>query len=122
MCKVVRQSINGALRQPNPEVTAYHVWVLQNTRDFIQAALRDFRVNMHKPEHIAMGGTRPHVHLHRPIGSASNELITKAYAEISCVIGASAVGDNNLRVGCSVTQMLEKSAYKCRLIKGRNNY
>jgi hypothetical protein len=40
MRKVVRQSINGASRQANPEVTANNIWVMQYPRNFIQTAPR----------------------------------------------------------------------------------
>jgi hypothetical protein len=76
---------------------------------------------MHEPEHVATRDERTHVHLNGAIGFAPNELIAKAHAEISSVIGAFAVGDNNLRFGRSVTQMLKKLAYEWRLIKDWDN-
>jgi hypothetical protein len=119
--KAVRQSINWVLWQANPEVTSDYIRVLQYARDFIQASLRDFGIDMYEPEHVAARSTRAHVHLHCPIGVAPNELIAKARAESRCAVRASAVGHNNLRFWCSVAQMLKKWAYECRLVKNRNN-
>jgi hypothetical protein len=112
MRKSVGQPINSVSRQANPEVTAGHIRVGQYTSNFIQASLRDFSIDMHEPEHVAMRGACTDIHLHGPIGFTPDELIAKAHTEISCVIGASAVGDNNLRFWRSVTQMLKKWAYK----------
>ena len=121
MREAIGQSINRVSRQANPKVTPRDLWITQDVLDFIQTAPRNFRINMHKPKDVAARSLAASIHLYCPITPASNELIAKACAEISCAIGASAVGDNNLRVGCSLPQMLEKLAYECRLIKGRNN-
>jgi hypothetical protein len=112
MREAVGQSINRLSRQANPKVASDHFRVLQYTSDFIQASLWDFGIDMQKPENVAMRSTRAQIHLHGPIGLTPNELIAKARAEISCVINASAVGDNNLRFWRSVTQMLKKWAYE----------
>jgi hypothetical protein len=74
--------------------------------------LRNFGIDMHEPKHAAMRGPRTDIHLDCAAGRTFNELIAKAHTEISCVIGASAVGDYNLRFWRSVTQMLKKWAYK----------
>jgi hypothetical protein len=112
MRKTVCQPINGASRQANSKVTSDRLRIFHNMLNLIQTTPRNFSVTMHKPQHIATRGTRTHVHLHRPIGFAPNELIAKTRAEISCVIAASAVGHNNLRFWRSVAQMLKKWAYQ----------
>jgi hypothetical protein len=80
MRKTVGQPINRASRQANPKITASCIRIIQYARDFIQASLRDFGINMHKPEHFATRSTCTHVHLHSPIGFAPDELIAKPYA------------------------------------------
>jgi hypothetical protein len=119
--KAVRQSINRVSRQANPEVASDDLRIIHDVLNLIQGSPRNFSINMHKPKYVAARSAAASIHLYCPIGSASNELIAKARAEISGAIGASAVGDNDLRFGCSVTQMLKKWAYECRLIKDWNN-
>ncbi|HEU5246018.1 MAG TPA: hypothetical protein VFU09_02905, partial [Candidatus Udaeobacter sp.] len=121
MREAVRQSINRILRQANSKVAADHIPVLQYTRDFIQASVRDFRIDMHEPEHVAKRSMCARIHLPGPIGVGPNELIAKARAEISCVIGAFAVDDNNFSFRRSVTEMLKKWPYQRRLVKDGNN-
>jgi hypothetical protein len=121
MPKSVGQPINRAWWQANSKITASDVRIIQYARDFIQTPMRNFGIDMHEPEHFATRSTSTHVHLHGPIGFASDELIAKAHTEISCVIGASAVGDNNLRFWRSDAQMLKKWAYEWRLIKDWHN-
>src|SRR5437016_7010906 len=96
MSKAVRKSINQASRQANSEVTANDLRVIQDARNLIQTSLRDFSVHVHEPKHVAAGGARAGIHLHGPIGLASNKLIAKARGEINRAIAASAVSDNNL--------------------------
>jgi len=112
MRKSVGQPINRASREANSKITASDVRIIQYTRDFIQTPMRNFGIDMHEPEHFATRSTCAHVHLHGPIGFTPDELIAKAHTEISCVIGAFAVGDNNLRFWRSVAQMLKKWAYE----------
>src|SRR5262249_1358239 len=121
MRKTVGQSINRVSRQANPEVASDHFRIFHNTLDFIQRTPRNFSINMYKPKDVAARSMAASIHLYCPIGSAPNELIAKARTEISRAIRASAVDDNNLRFGRSITQMPKKWAYECRLIKGWNN-
>jgi len=121
MRKAVRQSINGASRQTNSKKTSRDFRVIHDLLDLVQTSPRNFGIDMDKPKNVAMCGTCPSVHLHCPIGFTPDELIAKAHTEISCVIGASAVGDNNFRFCRSVPQMLKKWSYKYRLIKDRDN-
>ena len=108
MSKAVRKSINQASRQADSEVTANDLWVVHDAVNLIQTSLRDFSVHMHEPKHVAAGSACAGIHLHGPIGLASNELIAKARGEINRAIAASTVGDNNLSSGCSLAQMLKK--------------
>jgi len=117
----VRQSINGALRQANSKKTSRDLRVIHDLRDLVQTSPRNFGIDMHEPEHFATRSTCTHVHLHGSIGFAPDELIAKSHTEITCVIGASAVGHNNFRFWRSITQMLKKWAHECRLIKHRDN-
>jgi len=121
MRKAVRKSINGASRQTNSKKTSRYLWVIHDLLDLVQTSPRNFGIDMDKPKNVAMCGTCPSIHLHGPIGFTPDELIAKAHTEISCVIGASAVGDNNFRFCRSVPQMLKKWSYKYRLIKDRDN-
>jgi hypothetical protein len=63
---------------------------------------------MYEPKHVTVSSARAGIHLHGPIGLASNKLIAKARGEINRAIGASAVCDNNLGSGCSLAQVLKK--------------
>ena len=110
--KTVRQSINSSLRQANSKITASDIRIIQYARDFIQASVRHFGIDMHEPKDVTVRGTSARVHLDRSIALAYDNLIAKAGREISRVIGASAVGDNNFRFWRSVTQMLKKWAYE----------
>src|SRR5580704_4791327 len=121
MRKSVGQPINHASRQANSKITTSDIRIIQYARDFFQTPVRNFGIDMHEPEHFATRSSRTHVHLRGPVEFTPDELIAKARTEISCVIGASAVGDNNFRFWCPVTQMLKKWAYQQRLIKDRNN-
>jgi hypothetical protein len=112
MRKSVGQSINRASRQANSKITTSDIGIIQYARDFIQTSVRNFGIDMHEPEHFATRSTCTDIHLRRPIRFAPDELIAKARTEISCVIGASAVGDNNLRFWRSAPQMLKKWAYE----------
>jgi hypothetical protein len=112
MRKSVGQPINRASRQANSKITTSDIRIIQYARDFIQTPVRDFGIDMHEPEHFAARSTCTHVHLHGPIGFTPDNLIAKASSEISRAIGASAVGDNDLRFWRSVTQMLKKWAYE----------
>jgi hypothetical protein len=78
----------------------------------VVGVVRDFGIDMHEPKDVTVRGTSARVHLDRSIALAYDNLIAKAGREISRVIGASAVGDNNLRFWRSVTQMLKKWAYE----------
>ena len=63
---------------------------------------------MHEPKHVATGSAPAGIHLHGPIGFASNKLIAKARGKINRAIAASAVSDNNLSSSRSLAQMLKK--------------
>jgi len=108
MSKAVRKSINQASRQANSEVTANDLWVIHDALNLIQTSLRDFSIYVHEPKDVAASSARAGIHLHGPIGFASNKLIAKARGEINRVIAASAVSDNNLSSRRSLAQMLKK--------------
>jgi hypothetical protein len=119
--KAVRQSIDEASRQANPEVATDNIRVMQYARNFIQTSPRDFGIHMDKPKNFAVRSTRPRIHLYGPTRCALNKLIAKGRGESSCAIGASAVRDDNLGFGRSLAQMREKSPYQLRLVEHRNN-
>jgi len=121
MRKGVGQPINRPSRQANSKITASDISIIQYARDFTQTSVRNFGIDMHEPEHFATRSTCTQVHLHGSIGFAPDELIAKSHTEITCVIGASPIGDNNFRFWRSITQMLKKWTYQERLIKDRNN-
>jgi len=121
MREAVGQSIDWVSREPNSKVTATYLRIDQDTLDLIQTTPRNFSIDMDKPQDVAVCGVCASIHLYRPIALAHDNVITKAAREISRCIAASAVGDNNLRVGRPVTQMLKKWAYEWRLIKDGNN-
>ncbi len=108
MSKAVRKSINQAVRQADSEVTASNLRVIHDALNLIQTSLRDFSVHVHEPKHVASGSARASIHLHGPIGLASNKLIAKARGEINRTIAASTVSDDNLSSGRSLAQMLKK--------------
>jgi hypothetical protein len=120
--KAVRKSINQAARQADSEVTSNDLRIIHDAVNLIQTSLRDFSVDVHEPKHVAAGSARAGVHLHRPIGLASNKLIAKPRGEINRVIGASAVSDNNLSSGRSLPQMLKKWSYQRRLVENWNDH
>jgi hypothetical protein len=121
MRKAVRQSINGASRQANSEITASDPRIIHEALDLSQTSVRDFGIDMDKPKDVTVRSTSANIHLYRSIALAYDNLIAKAGREITRAIGASAVGDNNLRFWRSVTQVLKKWAYEWRLIKNRHN-
>jgi len=112
MRKTVRQPINSAWRQAYPEITASDLRIIHEALDLSQTSVRDFGINMDKPKDVTVRGTRANIHLYCSIAFAYDNLIAKAARKISRVIGASAVGDNNLRFWRSVTQVLKKWAYE----------
>jgi len=122
MCKTVRQPINVRPGQAYAEIPASDPRIVHEALDLSQASVRDFGIGMDKPKDVTAGGARASIHLYRSIALACDNLIAKAGHEISRAIGASAIGDNNLRFWRSVTQMLKKWAYEWRLIKDRHNY
>jgi hypothetical protein len=121
MRKSVGQPINRASRQAYPEITASDLRIIHEALDLGQTSLRDFGIDMDKPKDVTVRGASAKIHLYRSIALAYDNLIAKAGRKISRAIGASAVGDNNLRLWRSVTQMLKKWAYEWRLIKDRHN-
>jgi hypothetical protein len=121
MRKTVRQPINVGSRQAYPEITASDPRIIHEALDLSQTSVRDFGIDMDKPKDVTVRGTSANIHFYRSIALAYDNLIAKAGREISRAIGASAVGDNNLRFWRSVTQVLKKWAYEWRLIKNRHN-
>jgi hypothetical protein len=97
MRKSVGQPINRASRQAYPEITASDPRIIHEALDLSQTSLRDFGIDMDKPKDVTVRGTSAKIHLYRSIALAYDNLIAKAGREISGAIGASAVGDNNLR-------------------------
>src|SRR4029434_917219 len=121
MRKSVGQPINRASRQAYPEITASDPRIIHEALDLCQTSLRNFGIDMDKPKDVTVRGTSAKIHLYRSIALAYDNLIARAGREISGAIGASTVGDNNLRFWRSVTQVLKKWAYEWCLIKDRNN-
>jgi hypothetical protein len=121
MRKSVGQPINRASRQAYPEITASDPRIIHEALDLGQTSLRNFGIDMDKPKDVTVRGTSAKIHLYRSIALAYDNLIAKAGREISGAIGASTVGDDNLRFWRSVTQVLKKWAYEWCLIKDRNN-
>jgi len=121
MGKAVREPINQASRQADPEVTANDIRVIHYPPDLIQTSQWQFRIDMNKPKDVTARSTRTSIHLYCPIGFVSNKLITKALGEVDRAIGTSAVRDNNLSSGRSLAQMLKKWPYQQLLIKNRDN-
>jgi len=122
MSKAVGKPINQTARQADSEVTANDLRIIHDAFNLIQTSLRDFSVDMHEPKHVAASSTRAGIHLLGPIGLASDKLIAKARGEINRAIGASPIGDNNLRSGRSLAQMLKKWSYQRRLVESRNDH
>jgi hypothetical protein len=121
MRKAVGQSINRVSRQANTKVASRDLWITQDALDLIQATPWNFSIDMHKPKDVAARGVATSIHLYCPVASGLNDLITKARAEGNCVIGASAVSDDNFSAGRSLTQMSQKRPNQRCLIEYRNN-
>jgi hypothetical protein len=102
MRKGICQSIDAGSRQANSKVTARDLRIIHDALDLIQTSPRDLGINMDEPKDLAPRNLCSNVHLDCPTAIAPDELIAKAHTEISCVIGASAVGDNNFRFYRSV--------------------
>ena len=121
MRKGICQSINVRSRQAYPEITASDIRIIQYARDFIQAPLRNFSIDMHEPKYVAMRGARTHIHLDRAAGRTCNELITKVCSELGRTIATSAISDDNFSARRSLAQVSKKWSYEQRLIKDRDN-
>lgn len=121
MSEAVRESINQALRQANPEVTANDSRIIHDARNLIQTSLWDFSIDMHEPKQVAASGACAGVHLPGTTAIARDKLITKAESKPICAIGASAVCNNNLRFRRSLAQVLKEWSYQRRFVKNRDN-
>jgi hypothetical protein len=111
MRKAVRQSINEASRQANPEVTANNVRIIHNARDLIQTSRRHFGIDMHKPKDFTAGDASASIHLHGPIAFTSDKLITKIGSEINGAIRASTVCNDDFGASRALAKMLKKWSY-----------
>jgi hypothetical protein len=121
MSKAVRKAINQASRQANSKVTANDIWIIHDAPDLIQTLQWQFRIDMDKPKDVPVCHTRACIHLHGTTALALDKLITKTIGEPICAIGASAVRDNNLSSGRSLSEVLKKCSYQRRLVEYRNN-
>jgi hypothetical protein len=121
MRKAVRQSINGASRQPNSKKTSRDLRVIHDLLNLVQTTPRNFGVDMDKPKDVAVCGTCSSIHLYRPVTLAYYKLITKIPREIARAIGTSTISDDNFSARCLLAQVSKKWSYKHRLIKDRDN-
>jgi hypothetical protein len=121
MSKAIRQSIDRASGEADPEVTANDIRISQDMRNLVQTSQWDFSINMQEPKHTAAGGARAGIHLPGTTAPALNEPIAKSSGELSRAIGASAVHDHDFSFGRSLAQMVEKWPYQRPLIKNRDN-
>jgi hypothetical protein len=121
MRKAVGQSINPAPRQANSKVTASDLWITHDVLNLIQTLPGHFGINMQKPKDVALRHTAASVHLYCSTAFAHDKLIAKAPSEISCAIGASTIGDNNLASRRSLAHLLKKWPYQRRFVKDGNN-
>jgi hypothetical protein len=117
MSKAVRESINQASREANPEVPANDLRVSHQMCDLIQTSLRDFGIGVDKPKNLPVRDARAGIHLPGPTSLAHNELMAKACRESICSVGAPTVRDDDLRFRRPLAQMPKKWAYQRRLIK-----
>jgi hypothetical protein len=117
MSKAVRESIDHASRQANPEVTANPLRMSHDIRNLVQTSQWDLSINMQEPKDIAAGGARAGIHLSGATELALDELIAKSSSESSRAIGAPAIHDNDFSSGCSVAQMPKKWPYQRRFVK-----
>jgi hypothetical protein len=121
MSKAIRQSIDRASGEADPEVTANDIRISQDMRNLVQTSQWDFSINMQEPKHTAAGGARAGIHLPGTTAPALNEPIAKSSSESICAIGASAVRDNNLGFWRSLAEMLKKWSHQRRLVEYRHN-
>jgi hypothetical protein len=121
MSEAIRQPINQASRQANPEVTANDSRIIHDARNLIQTSLWNFSIDMHEPKQVATGGARAGVHLPATAAIALDKLLTESRSESICAIGAATVCDNDLRFRHSLAQMLKKRSYQRRFVEYRDN-
>jgi len=121
MSKAVGKSINQASWEANSEVTPSEIRIIHDMRNLVQTSLWDFRIGMHKPKQVAAGGARPGVHLPGTTAIALDQPITKSGGEPICSIGASTVGNYDLRFRRSLPKVLKKRLYQPCLVKNRDD-
>ena len=76
---------------------------------------------MEEPKQVAVGGPRADIHLPATTALALDELIAKSGGELSRVIGAPAIHDNDFSFGCPVAQMPKKWPYQRCFVKHRDD-
>jgi len=121
MCETVRQPINQALRQPNPDAAADNIRIVHDARNVIQTLRWHFDIGVDKPKDVPARGLRPGIHLPGATPLALNKPVAEACSEIICAISAFTICHNNFGSRCPLTEMREKLAYQRRFIKHRNN-
>ena len=123
MRKAVRQSVYGRRgRQAYPKETATDFWIAHHARNLIQRLHRHFGVRMQKPENFAAGCIGSNVHLPGTAAcGAPDNLIAQALRQVVGAVSAPAIDDNNFRPRRSLAQIRQKSAYRWRFIKNRDN-
>jgi hypothetical protein len=121
MCETIRQPINQALRQPNPEKASDNIRIVHDARNLIQTLRWQFSIGVEEPKDFPARDVRPRIHLRGTTPLALNEAIAETCSEVSGAIGASTIGDNDFGSRCPLTEMREKLAYQRRFIKHRNN-
>jgi hypothetical protein len=108
-------------RQANPEVTANDIRILHDARDLIQTSRWQLAIDMEKPQDLPARDARAGIHLPATTAFALDKLITKSSGQAIRPIRASAIRDDNLSSGRSISQMLKKWPYQRRLVEYRNN-
>ena len=123
MRKAVCQSVYGRRgRQADPKETATDFWIAHYPPNLIQTFQRHLDVGMQKPQNIAAGGIGSDVHLFRTAAlAAPDNLIAEALRQLVGAVSAPAIDDNNFRPRRSLAQIRQKSAYRWRFVKNRDN-
>jgi len=119
--EAIRQPINQASRQSNPEITANDGRIIHDVPDLIQTLRWQLSIDMDKPKDLPACGARAGIHLPPATAIALDKLITKSSSEPICAIGASAVCNDDLRFRRSFAQMLKEGSYQRHLVEYRNN-
>ncbi len=121
MSKAVRESINQVSWQANPKESTSDAGIIHDARDLIQTLQWQSSVDMDKPKDVSARSARTDIHLPTTTAIALNKVITKSGSEPICAIGASAVCNDDLRSGRSLSQMLKEWPYQRRLVQYRDN-